>query len=508
MRLRLFIGTLVLASLACQTVMAPLTGGPAALPTQPLALPLPTEAPPPTRRPATEAPPSPTPQIEVTVQSPVPTLEQPVVNENGVRLCAYVPGQSVVAEMPPEVVVTPAPGPFPTPTPFPATSVDSETTERQLRIYRQLWRAVNNGYVYEDFRGHDWRAIGDKYEGYIRDGLSDEDFHRAMGNMIGELGDEHSSFWSPERVEEEEARLAGNNDYVGVGILLTAAPQAERAVIITVFPGGPAAEAGLRSHDAILQVNGEPILDENGVLRSGRVRGPEGTEVTLTIQRPGDEPFDLTLTRRRITGALPIDYCLVPNTRIGYIFFPSFDDETMPDQLREALESMTVDGPLDGLIFDNRQNGGGSSSVAHPILEMFTGGLQGYFVSRQERQPLELDPLDVNGSQSVPLVVLVDVDTVSYGEIVSGVLRVSGRATVVGQTTFGNVERLWGYDFEDGSRAWIASETFEPLGETNGVWEETGIVPDHIVPTRWDLFTEATDPALAKAVELLLNPNR
>jgi len=501
MRLRLFIGVLALASLACQTVMAPLTDGPAATPLP--TLPPPTPMPSPSLQRET-----PTPRIEVTVITPTPGLDQPAFNAHGVRLCAYVPGQSVVAQMPAEVIATPPPAPSWTPTPLPATAVDAATTERQLRIYRQLWRTVDAHYVYEDFRGHDWRAIGDKYEAYIRAGLRDEDFYRAMNNMIGELGDEHSGFWSPERVKEEAARLAGNNNYVGVGILLSAVPQADRAVIITVFPGGPAAEAGLRSHDAILKVNGEPILDEDGVLKAGRVRGPEGTQVTLTLQRPGGAPFDLTLTRRRITGALPIDYCLVPGTRLGYVFFPSFDDETMPGQLREALEKMTADGPLDGLILDNRQNGGGSSSVAHPILEMFTGGLQGHFISRRERQPLELEPVDVNGSQSVPLIVLVDVDTVSYGEIVSGVLRLAGRALIVGQTTFGNVERLWGYDFEDGSRAWIASETFEPLGETNGVWEETGIVPDHIVPTRWDLFTEATDPALAKAVELLLNPNR
>lgn len=497
-KLRFVILSLVVASLACQTVL----GTPAPIPTRP---PLPTSAPSPTPLPPpTEA--RPTLSVEVT---PLPgtTLEAPQYNAAGVRLCAYQPGLSIPAEMPPEVVAgVPTSTPFISTDPPPITNVDAETTERQLRIHQELWEAVNNDYVYEDFGGRDWEAIGEKYEGYIRQGLSDEDFYLAMKAMLAELGDEHSQFQTPEEVKEEEARLSGNNDYVGVGILLSAVPQAGRAVILTTFPSGSAAEAGLRSHDAILAVNGEPILDEDGALQTGKVRGPEGTEVTLTIQRPGGEPFDVTLMRRRITGALPIDYCLVPGTRIGYVFFPSFDDETMPDQLREALEKMTADGPLEGLILDNRVNGGGSSSVADPIMSLFAEGLQGYFVSRDQRQALRLSPEDVGGSQTVPLVVLVDVDTVSYGEIVSGVLRVSGRATIVGQTTFGNVERLWGYDFEDGSRAWIATETFEPLGEANGVWEETGIIPDVIVPTRWDLFTEATDPALAKAVELLTRP--
>ena len=62
---------------------------------------------------------------------------------------------------------------------------------------------------------------------------------------------------------------------------------------------------------------------------------------------------------------------------------------------------------------------------------------------------------------------------------------------------------LWGYDFDDGSRAWIAHDAFEPNGLDLGVWEETGIVPDVTVPTRWDLFTEATDPTLPAALALL-----
>jgi carboxyl-terminal processing protease len=164
---------------------------------------------------------------------------------------------------------------------------------------------------------------------------------------------------------------------------------------------------------------------------------------------------------------------------------------------------MTADGPLDGLVLDNRMNGGGLGSVAQAVLSLFTGGVQGYFVTRESRDPLDIQPEDVGGSQSAPLVVLVGVDTVSYGEIVSGVLRLAGRARIIGEPTLGNVEQLRRYDFEDGSRAWIASATFEPLGQAAGVWEDTGIIPDVIMPTRWDLFTEANDPALAAALELL-----
>jgi carboxyl-terminal processing protease len=200
---------------------------------------------------------------------------------------------------------------------------------------------------------------------------------------------------------------------------------------------------------------------------------------------------------------MPIDACLVPGTSVGYLFLPTLLDRTVADQTRAALRRLTADGPLAGLVIDNRVNGGGSGEVAKAMLGLFTRGRQGSYLSRAGREPLDLAPEDVGGSQSVPLVVLVGGDTVSYAEIFSGVLRAAGRARLVGERTRGNVEQLHRYEFEDGSRAWIASATFEPPGESAGAWEARGLVPDLVVPARWELFTEATDPGLAKAVELL-----
>jgi C-terminal processing protease CtpA/Prc len=168
---------------------------------------------------------------------------------------------------------------------------------------------------------------------------------------------------------------------------------------------------------------------------------------------------------------------------------------------------MTLAGPLDGLVIDNRVNGGGLGSVAEATLGLFTSGLQGHFVRRTAAErPLAIAPEDVGGSQSVPLVILVDRDTVSNGEIFSGVLQHSVRATIVGGPSAGNVETLSAFDFPDESRAWIAAETFAPNGLAPGVWEGIGILPDLELRTRWDLFTEETDPALAAAVDLLLEP--
>ena len=415
----------------------------------------------------------------------------------GARDCLYVPGVSLPATMPIGLLPVTTLTPYPSVTPVSHTTVDAETQARQLEVYRGLWNAVNDHHVYTDFRGHDWQAIGSRYEALIQQGLSDDVFYPLMQAMLNELGDQHSYFQSPTEVAKDEAALARGQNFVGIGALFIPIADGSSASVIVAFPDSPAAEAGLLPHDTLLSVDGRPIRDEQGI---SRTRGPADSQVILTIQRPGEAPRDVTLTRRQVTGSLPIDYCIVPGTRIGYILLPTFLDQTIADQTRAALQVMA---PLDGLVLDNRMNGGGLGSVTQAVLGLFTGGLQGHFVTREGREPLDIQPEDIGGSQTMPLVVLVGTDTVSYGEILSGVLRLAGRAQIVGAPTLGNVEQLRRYDFEDGSRAWIASAAFEPLGQASGIWEDTGITPDVLAPVRWDLFTEANDPALAAAVELL-----
>jgi carboxyl-terminal processing protease len=123
-------------------------------------------------------------------------------------------------------------------------------------------------------------------------------------------------------------------------------------------------------------------------------------------------------------------------------------------------------------------------------------------VTREGSSPLRIESDPIANSQSVPLVVVVSKDTVSYGEIFAGVLKDQGRARITGETSLGNVEVLYGFHFDDGSQAWIASATFhEENSDVN--WEESGIVPDLPAFAPWDTFTFETDPSVAAALTLL-----
>lgn len=435
----------------------------------------------------------------------VPATSTPAPTATFVPSATATPDLLTPAYIPPNcqgsaIATVPAATALAIPTPIVQANPEI-STEEQLTVLEDMLEVIDEVYVYPDFNGKDWKGIADQYRAQVEAGLSTEEFYTAMQTMIFELGDEHSYYESPVEVAQSEADLAGNTDYVGVGVYILPQVEKNQAAIISVYPGSPAELSGLKPHDAILKVDGLPVV-EDGQSYIFLARGPECSATVLTVKSPGEEPRDVMLVRQRIQGSQQIDARLVPTTdgsRIGYIFLPTFFDQTIPPQVDEALRNF---GPLDGLILDNRLNGGGSSIVVEPILSYFASGTLGHFVSRNDSRPLTIEPNPIGNSQEVPLIVLVSEGTASFGEIFAGVLRDSGRAQVVGQTSLGNVEVLFGYEFDDGSQLWIAEETFDPAFSDDN-WEQSGIVPNLEAHADWDEFVFETDPAIAASLSLL-----
>jgi len=429
-------------------------------------------------------PPTATPTATATVTASPTSTPTPLIPAFIPPECAAVP----LATVPPELALQATPD----------FQIPEVSQDEQLSILGELGNIVRDIYVYTDFNGRDWNEIEARYRTKIEAGLDTQSFYDEVSAMIEELGDEHSFFLSPVEVAEAEAELRGDIEFVGVGIYGQPDFERGRMIVISTFPGSAAEYGGVQHHDSILLVDGRPIADEPG----NRLRGPQCSAVVLTVQSPGEGPRDVMLIRFAIQGNVPIDARLVATTdgsKIGYIFIPSFFDETIPEQIKNALNEF---GPLDGLILDVRMNGGGSSSVTYPILEYFVDGELGQFVSRGSSRPLEIRANEIQNSQTVPLIIMVSQDTVSFGEIFAGVLKDAGRAQIVGETSLGNVEVLHGYDFEDGSQIWLAAETFHSaFSDTN--WEETGIVPDVQAFAEWDTFYFETDPSIAAAINLL-----
>jgi carboxyl-terminal processing protease len=436
--------------------------------------------------------------------TPTPTLPTPIIDPT----IEYTPTPLPTYTPVPSFTFTPVPPSLtPTPTSTSTPTYTSVPLYTQLRIFQSLWSIVNDTYVYPDFNGLDWNAIHLEYRQKISGGLTNQDFYQAINDLISRLGDDHSFFLDPQQVAEQEAEFQGDYDYVGIGVMVSAVPERQHAVILSVFPNSPAEAAGLLPRDSLISVDGTPILDEKGYLRD-IVRGPEGTSINVSVQTPGEDARELQITRHRITGDYPVLHSVITTPdgkRIGYIFLITFMDSTVDDQVAQALQEMTADTPLDGLILDNRLNDGGSSTVLEPMLGYFAGGNLGYFIKHSEQFPLQIKVNDINGSTQLPLVVLVGSGTASFGEIFAGILQDIGRAYVIGTTTDGNVEILWGYDFEDGSQLWLANETFRPLNHPEQDWEKSGIIPDLTIAGEFDEYSLNNDPSVTAALKYLSN---
>lgn len=385
-------------------------------------------------------------------------------------------------------------------TPTPEANPPLSAAEQQA-VADEFVGTVENVYLAPEQLGPEWQAAGDALRQHIAEGLDTEGFYAELQQLIHGLGDEHSSFESPVDVAASDARLAGSLGAVGIGVLAMGIPEAGLVTLLQVYAGSPAENAGLRPHDNLLAIDGAPLV-QGGVPLPWLLRGPECSLAVVTVSSPGEPARELAIVRHRYSVDRVIDLRLLSapdGGRVGYIFLPTFFDDRIPGEVEAAFQEW---GPLDGLVIDNRANGGGSSSVAEPMLALFTSGEVGAFLSQAGSRPLRISPKDVEGSQSVPLVVLIGEDTVSYGEVFAGVLQDQARARLVGEATAGNVETLHGYNFQDGSRLWIAEERFVPA-ISQAAWEGVGVQPDVEVVAPWHTFSVEDDPVLAAALHLL-----
>ena len=258
----------------------------------------------------------------------------------------------------------------------------------------------------------------------------------AIRGMLRTL-DPHSSFFSTEdfkRLQEEQ-----KGKYYGLGITIRAeSPGSGRVVIVEPpAPGTPAFKAGLRAGDVIARIEGKPIDDwdlNTEVIPS--LKGPKGTKVHITVERPGvDTPLEVTVERDEIP-LYSIKYAFHIAPGIGYIRILRFG-ETTSEELDRALEKLG-EPQLRGLILDLRDNPGGALSQALAVADRFLDRGE-KIVSTRSRNGKENRDYRARREQQYhyPMVVLINENSASASEIVSGALQDHDRALIIGETSFG-----------------------------------------------------------------------
>ncbi|MGN0435633.1 MAG: S41 family peptidase [Wujia sp.] len=355
---------------------------------------------------------------------------------------------------------------------------DSENSSDKINIETESTSedaSVNQGALLED---ENVTSKIDEINAYIDNyfyfDIDREDQEEALydGIMAG-LDDPYSVYYTKEEYDALKEDTSG--EYVGIGAVVT--QDADMLVsIVRPIPGSPAEEAGLLAGDIIVEVDGVDIVDQDLTQVVEMIRGEENTSAHITIYREGETDyleFDIT---RRVVENVTVDSSMLDNN-IGYIQVTQFCDNTS-DEFKEAIEDLLSQGAI-GLIIDMRDNPGG---VLDGVVDMCDYILDdGVIVTTKDKYGRILQEFEAGDEHSldIPMVVLTNGNSASAAEIFSGAMQDTGKAKLVGTTTFGKGIVQSVIPLSDGTAIKITvAKYFTPNG--NDI-HEIGIVPDYEV---------------------------
>ena len=309
---------------------------------------------------------------------------------------------------------------------------------------------------------------------YYMNDISVEDMRiGAYKGLLEGLGDPYTCYYTEEEFDALMESTSGT--YYGIGAVVQQNLKTMYITIVKPYVTGPAYKAGMLPGDTIYMVDGVDVIgmDINNVV--AMMKGPEGTEVKVTVIREGvADPIELTITRAKIEIET-IEYEMLEN-RIGYILISGFEEPT-PKQFKEAIKDLKKQG-MRGLILDLRDNGGGLLDAVVEMLDyILPEGMIVYtedkYGNREEYKGTNKEVLEL------PMAVLVNGNSASASEIFAAAMQDYKAATLVGTTTFGKGIVQTILPFTDGTAVKITiSRYFTP----NGVCiHGEGVTPDIVV---------------------------
>jgi len=324
----------------------------------------------------------------------------------------------------------------------------------------------------------------------------------AIDGEIDALGDAHTVYISPEDFALGVDIISGT--FQGIGAQVDQDPVTGEIVIVTPFRDSPAEKAGIRAGDVILAVDGESTKGWSVAEAVKRIRGEQGTPVTITIRDSKDETRDVTIERdtiviptvftRAVVGA---DGFTVPD--VAYIELQQFTEETV-DDLSTELERVVEEG-YRGVILDLRRNPGGALDATVDVADMFLD--DGVVLTQVDRDGNRTEYRAKSGGEAIDLkvAILVSKGSASGSEVLSGALRDHGRAKLIGEQTFGKGSVNHIRELSNGGALYVTiARWLTPNGEQI---EGVGLVPDIPVTLSDDDIANNRDTQLFAAIDYL-----
>jgi carboxyl-terminal processing protease len=336
----------------------------------------------------------------------------------------------------------------------------------------QVWQLVNREYVDGTFNQQNWQAIRQSL--LSKDYTTPDQAYTAIREALKKLGDPYTRFLDPKQYEALTNQTSGEVSGA-IGIRMELNDKTKRLTVVEAIENSPAMKAGLKPGDQILAIDGKPTQQMKVEDASKLIRGKAGTFVTLRLERNGQSIFDLKLPRANIEVPT-VRYTLKQESNghtIGYIRLQEFSAHAA-DQMRKAIHDLNAK-QVNGFVLDMRGNPGGLLQSSIEIARMWLN--DGSIVRTVDRVGgTEESKANHTAITKRPLVVLVDNNSASASEILTGALKDNHRAVVVGSQTFGKALVQSVHELPDGSGVAITiAHYYTPLGTDIN---HKGITPD------------------------------
>jgi carboxyl-terminal processing protease len=361
----------------------------------------------------------------------------------------------------------------------PTTEQQSTTPGDLQSLFKPFWEA--------------WNIVHNQYVDQPVDDVAL--MQGAIRGMMDALGDKQTFYMDPKVYENQTTQLQGSYEGIGAYVDL----KGDYLTIISPIEGSPAAAAGLQSGDKVIAIDGQDMTGVPPEQARAKIIGPEGSKVTLTVSRDGQQtPLDFTITRAKIVMHSAEGKML--DNGIGYIDINTFGDQTTAE-LHAALDKILAQKPK-GIIIDLRNNPGGYLTTAVEVSSEFIDKGPILFEKFGNGKLEEHDALGNGQATKIPLVVLVNEGSASASEILTGALQDYGRAKVVGVQSYGKGSvQVWQplSNNQGAARVTIAKW----LTPKKRAIDHVGLTPDVIVQMTEADFKANRDPQLDAAIQTL-----
>jgi carboxyl-terminal processing protease len=369
-------------------------------------------------------------------------------------------------------------------------------------VAQQVWEIVNKDYVDGTFNNQDWKAIRDRFDKPTKD---TKQSYENVRKMLETLGDPYTRFLDPEQYKALQTTTTG--ELSGVGIIVGLDPDTKRVVVISPVEGTPAARAGIKARDFIVQVDDKPTKNVTLEEVTKLIQGRKGTKVTMVLER---EKKELTVTLQR--DRIEIDPVIAEvkqdkGFKVGYARLSTFNANAV-DKMSKAIQEENAKG-VDGYIMDLRANPGGLFTAGLDIARLWLDKDQMIIKTVYREGKQDIIRADRPSLTNKPLVVLVDGGTASSSEILAGALQDNKRAILVGTKTFGKglIQQVYTLNTSEDGGIGVAVSIAKYQTPSGADIHKKGIKPD--VPVELskeftaDQIATSKDNQYAKALEVL-----